>query len=62
MTLSNTALIIYSGFLLVILLINLLYFFQVFRYHLPGDASIPVLIVYVILVTTVLFTSELLIN
>lgn len=44
----------YAIFLGVMLLINLLYFLQIFKYRLPGDASIPVLIIHIILLLSVL--------
>lgn len=52
----------YIIFLLIILLINLLYFFQVFKYRLPGDASLLVLGVHIALIITVLFGSSLFIR
>ena len=58
MTLANNiALGIYAGFLLLILVINLLYFFQIFRFRLPGDASIPLLVVHLGLIVTILIFS-----
>lgn len=45
----------YAVFLLLILFVNLLYFFQVFKYRLPGDASLPVLLTHIILMVVVLF-------
>lgn len=60
MSLSNVIILaVYAGFLLLILIINLLYFFQVFKYRLPGDASIPVLIVHLMLILTILIVSSL---
>lgn len=50
----------YGIFLLVILFVNLLYFFQVFKYRLPGDASLLVLGVHVALMLLVLFGGGLL--
>jgi hypothetical protein len=59
MSLSNIVILaIYAGFLLMILVINLLYFFQVFKYRLPGDASIPILIIHLALVVTILIVSS----
>ena len=60
MSLSNTIILaVYAGFLLMILIINLLYFFQVFKYRLPGDASIPILIIHLALILTILVVSSL---
>ncbi len=61
MTINNAVLIGYAVFLLIILIINLLYFFQVFKYRLPGDASIPVLLFHIALMASVLIGSTLLI-
>lgn len=55
---NQVVLIAYGAFLLVLLVINLLYFFQVFRYRLPGDASIPVLVIHLILVVSILVASS----
>ncbi|MDP3992803.1 MAG: hypothetical protein Q8Q05_01135 [bacterium] len=60
MTLTNVvALGVYAGFLLLILIINLLYVFQVFKYRLPGDASIPILVIHISLMVTILVFSSL---
>ncbi|MEK7535081.1 MAG: hypothetical protein AAB613_02740 [Patescibacteria group bacterium] len=60
MTLGNiVALSVYGGFLLLILVINLLYIFQVFKYRLPGDASIPFLVIHMTLIITILIVSSL---
>lgn len=48
----------YSIFLLLMLGINLLYFFQVFKYRLPGDASGVVVALHLILIVTVLVVSS----
>lgn len=61
MTVNDKVLIGYTVFLLILLVINLLYFFQVFKYRLPGDASIPVLLLHLALMATVLIGSTLLI-
>lgn len=58
MTINPFALLAYGLFLLVALIINLLYVFQVFKYRLPGDASLGVLSLHIILVLTVLFVSS----
>ena len=55
---SIIALSIYGGFLLLILVINLLYVFQVFKYRLPGDASIPILVLHIALIITILIVSS----
>jgi hypothetical protein len=58
---TNTAIIIgYAAFLFILLAINLLYFFQVFKYRLPGDASISVLTIHLILVLSVVTFGTLL--
>lgn len=54
---NQITLAIYAGFLLLILVINLLYFFQVFKYRLPGDASIPILLIHMSLVVGILIFS-----
>ncbi|MEK7202215.1 MAG: hypothetical protein AAB669_01650 [Patescibacteria group bacterium] len=60
MSLSNVIILaVYAGFLLLILIINLLYFFQVFKYRLPGDASIPVLLIHLMLILAILIVSSL---
>lgn len=60
MSLTNViALGIYAGFLLLILIINLLYVFQVFKYRLPNDASIPILVIHISLMVTILVFSSL---
>jgi len=56
---NGIILAIYSAFLVMILVINLLYFFQVFKYRLPGDASIPILIIHLSLIVTILIASSL---
>lgn len=56
---SGIALGVYAGFLLLILVINLLYVFQIFKYRLPGDASIPILVIHVALIVTILLVSSL---
>ena len=56
---NQIVLAVYAAFLLIILVINLLYFFQVFKYRLPGDASTPILIVHLMLIVTILVFSSL---
>jgi hypothetical protein len=53
MGLNDVILIGYAAFLFILLAINLLYFFQVFKYRLPGDASVSVLVIHLILVLSV---------
>lgn len=55
---DQVVLIAYGAFLFVLLIINLLYFFQIFKYRLPGDASIPVLVIHLLLLVTVLVASS----
>jgi|GEM_PF-1579497 len=54
MELSRTVLLGYSLFLAVMLLVNLLYFLQVYKYRLPGDASIIVLTIHIILLLSII--------
>jgi len=54
---NQIALGVYAAFLLLILVINLLYIFQVFKYRLQGDASITVLVIHIILIVTILTVS-----
>jgi hypothetical protein len=62
MALNPVILTIYGGFLLVLLAINLLYLFQVFKYRLQGDASLLVVFIHISLVLLVLATSTLLLR
>lgn len=49
----------YGIFLTLILFINLLYFYQIFKYRLSGDASIVIVTVHIILMlATVILTSS----
>lgn len=48
----------YSIFLLLMLGINLLYFFQVFKYRLPGDASGVVVTLHLAMIVTILVVSS----
>lgn len=59
MSVNEIILGVYAAFLLLILAINLLYFFQVFKYRLPGDASIPILIIHLTLMLTILIVSSI---
>lgn len=59
MTTSNIILAAYSVFLLIILIINLLYFFQVFKYRLPGDLSLPLLTIHIILMLVIIVITDL---
>ncbi|MEX0594668.1 MAG: hypothetical protein WD157_01030 [Patescibacteria group bacterium] len=61
MGINNYVLIGYGVFLAILLAINLLYFFQVFKYRLPGDASIPVLTIHILLIAGILIFSSLLV-
>lgn len=61
MTVPNAVLIGYAVFLFIMLVINLLYFFQVFKYRLPGDASMAVLFFHIVLMTATLAVSSLVI-
>jgi hypothetical protein len=54
MELNQYVLLGYAVFLFVMLLVNLLYFFQVYKYRLPGDASIPILVIHILLLLTVI--------
>lgn len=60
MPFTSYLLVGYGAFLALLLFINLLYFFQVFTYRLPGDASIPILVIHVILILTILTISTVL--
>ena len=51
---------IYGIVLTIILVINFLYFFQIFRNRMPGDASIPILIVHIALMVFILLVGGLL--
>jgi len=62
MTANGYILLIYALFLLFTLVVNLLYFFQVFKYRLPGDASLTVLSAHIILMLLVLFGGSLFIR
>lgn len=59
MELNSYVLLGYSLFLAVMLLVNLLYFFQVYKYRLPGDASIAVLIIHIILLLAVITATTI---
>lgn len=62
MTINQIILLAYAVFLAIILGINLLYFFQVFKYRLPGDASLPILFVYVLAMLTIIIGTNLLLQ
>lgn len=62
MAINQIILIAYAVFLAIILVINLLYFFQVFKYRLPGDASLPVLSVYVLAILFIIISTDLLLQ
>lgn len=56
---NSLVLIAYSIFLILILLVNLLYFFQIFKYRLPGDASFLALGFHIALMILVLFGGSI---
>jgi len=56
---NQIALGVYAAFLLLILVINLLYVFQIFKYRLPGDASIAVLVIQIGLIAGILIFSSI---
>lgn len=49
--------IIYGVFLAAILIVNLLYIFQVFKYRLKNDASLLVLALHLLIIIGILATS-----
>lgn len=53
----NVSLVIYAFFLLVVFIINMLYFYQVFQHRLKGDATFKVMTVYISLIVGVLFMT-----
>jgi len=59
MAINQIVLLGYAVFLAVMLVINLLYFFQIYRYRLPGDASIAVLIIHIALLLAVISATTL---
>ncbi len=59
MTVYDYSLIIYGIFLVILLVINLLYFFQIFRYRLPGDASLWMVSIYLAVIIFTLFVGGL---
>lgn len=59
MQLQSDILIGYGIFLAFMLIINLLYFFQVFTYRLPGDASLKILTIHLVLLLGVIFISSI---
>mgnify|MGYP001557891994 FL=1 len=61
MELNRYHLIVYGLFLALVLVINALYFFQVFRYRLPGDAALTVLVIHILLIFLILGASSALI-
>lgn len=62
MTLNPILLAIYGAFLFIMLIINLLYLFQVFKYRLDGDASLIVVFIHIGLILAVLVSSTLLLT
>ncbi len=62
MSINQIILIGYGVFLAIILIINLLYFFQVFKYRLPGDASLPILAIYLLIIVTIVLGTDFLLR
>lgn len=60
MSVNNFFIAGYVTFLIILLIINLLYFLQVFRFRLPGDVSLTVLVTHIILILLVLTGGSLL--
>lgn len=59
---NQIALGVYAAFLLIILIINLLYVFQVFKFRLTGDASFLALSIHIGLIVTILVFSSIFLN
>ncbi len=59
MPLNQYVLLGYAFFLALLLLINLLYFFQVYKYRLPGDASIGILVVHIALLLSIIAATTI---
>lgn len=53
---------VYGLILALILLVNILYFFQIFKYRLPGDASIFIVIIHVAVMIFILVVGGLLMS
>lgn len=59
----NTYVLIgYGLFLAIMLVVNLLYFFQVFKYRLPSDYSLPILTVHLMLILGILIVSSVILS
>ncbi len=59
MSVYDYSLIIYGIILLGLLIVNFLYFFQIFRNRLPGDASLVAVVIYLALIVFTLFIGGL---
>jgi len=62
MSIDTLILLIYSLFLLFLMVINFLYFYQVFQYRLPNDASLKVLAFHTTSMVAVLVVSAMLLG
>lgn len=62
MSINAIVLLGYSLFMIIVLVVNLLYFFQVFQYRLPGDASIKILSLHTIILVSILTLSAVLLG
>lgn len=59
----NTYVLIgYGVFLAIMLVVNLLYFFQVFKYRLPNDYSLPILTIHLLLILAILIISSVILS
>lgn len=59
MEFNQIVLLGYALFLAVMLVINLLYFFQVYRYRLPGDAAVGIMVVHIILLLAIISATTI---
>jgi hypothetical protein len=59
MEINQIVLLGYALFLAVMLLINFLYFFQVYRYRLPGDASVGIMVIHIILLLVIVMGTTI---
>lgn len=62
MTANQIAMLIYAVFLIFILIVNFLYFFQVFKYRLSGDISLTILSLHLLTIVTILVVSGVLLS
>lgn len=53
------AAVVYGIFLLIILIINLLYIFQILKFRLPGDASLTILSIHILMMIGVIIISSI---